>query len=253
MSRSYPQKGRTFLWIKGGVIFRREAVGRVDLSGFLWNDKETVMEAENRQEIHGEHWSTILRRFTAVFTLATVSLYTLAGISGIVPEGARVHAFSETEENVQTEELDPAPTHIRISEIGVDAPIENPNVRDVDVLDAALKDGVVHYPGSGQLDEKRNLFFFGHASNLPVVHNSMYKVFTNLPELEGGETIVISSETHDFKYRVTDISLVDAEEERVYFESGSRTLTLSTCNTFGEKSERWVVNAEFVGSSPRAN
>jgi len=44
------------------------------------------------------------------------------------------------------------------------------------------------------------------------------------------------------------VRLTTAQEELVDLSPrGGKRLTLSTCNSFGQKSERWVVEASFVG------
>ena len=40
--------------------------------------------------------------------------------------------------------------------------------------------------------------------------------------------------------------MISAEKELVEFNTKSKILTISTCNNFGEKSDRYVVESEFV-------
>ncbi|TSC67163.1 MAG: hypothetical protein CEO19_333 [Parcubacteria group bacterium Gr01-1014_73] len=55
---------------------------------------------------------------------------------------------------------EPQPVRLVIEKIGTDAPVENPQSRDIAVLDAALLKGVVHYPGSGSLESNTNMFLW---------------------------------------------------------------------------------------------
>ncbi|MEK7578914.1 MAG: sortase, partial [Patescibacteria group bacterium] len=121
---------------------------------------------------------------------------------------------------------------------------------DLPVLDAALLKGVVHYPGSGNLNDVRNVFLFGHSTGFRVVQNEAFKVFNNLKELETNDLIRAQSATHEYVYRVITVELANAEEVEVDFRSNVRMLTLSTCNAFGAKEERYIVRAEFVGEFP---
>lgn len=190
-------------------------------------------------------------RFTAVFVLVMATSYLLLASIGLVPEQGKsitAHAAGTEESASALSGVAELPQRIMIDTIGVDAQIITPGQTDVAVLNEALRDGVVHYPGSGKLGQKRNLFFFGHSSYLPTVHNDAYQVFNGLQDLVPGDVIRVRSENREYHYRVTDVSLVKAEEALVDFESGSRTLTLSTCNSFGAKSERYVVDAEFTKS-----
>lgn len=143
-------------------------------------------------------------------------------------------------------ELQPTPTRITIEKIDVDAPILSPLSTDVDVLDRALLSGVVHYPGSGLLGEERNMLLFGHSSYLPVIQNEAFKAFNNLGKLEKGDLVQVHSESHVVVYRVDTVTLTEAEDAVIRFDEPGRKLTLATCNSFGKKSERYVVTATEV-------
>ncbi|MDZ7726361.1 MAG: sortase [Candidatus Campbellbacteria bacterium] len=139
------------------------------------------------------------------------------------------------------------PDRITAPSIGLDAKIKMPNSRDIDVLDSALKDGVVHYPGSGYLGENNaNIFLFGHSSFLPVVNNQNYRIFNNIKGLEIGDEIVMESAGKKFIYQVTSNKLAKDHEVRVDFETDEAMLTLATCNSFGAKEDRFIVEAVLI-------
>ena len=73
-------------------------------------------------------------------------------------------------------------------------------------------------------------------------------MFNRLRELEQGDVIRVQSATHEYVYRVASVRLTTAQEAFIPFGIGEKRLTLTTCNSFGAKSERWVVDAEYVGS-----
>jgi len=141
------------------------------------------------------------------------------------------------------------PLHITIPSVGVDVRVENPESRDIEVLDRALNSGAVHYPGTGSLTEDANIFLFGHSSFLPNLINKNYQAFNGLRKLKGGEEIFVDSYDTRYVYQV----VAAADEIRVNLERGERTLTLSTCNSFGAEAERYIVKANFVGSYILAN
>lgn len=147
------------------------------------------------------------------------------------------------ERTVKTE----IPQRIVIDKAGVDAVIRNPESTSVSVLDQELAYGAVRYPGSG-LPGEGNMFLFGHSSGLPFVRNQAYKTFNGIQFLERGDRILIYSDNHEYEYRVLRVKLVDKDEALVSFNGSQHMLTLSTCNTFGEKQERFVVEADFVRS-----
>lgn len=141
------------------------------------------------------------------------------------------------------------PVRISIAKIGIDVKVLNPATSDIKVLDDALLYGAVRYPGSGDLESKRNMFIFGHSSYLPVVHNQNYKAFNRIQELKEGDEIILYSKVKSYLYKVSGVKLTTAEAELVDLSSFDHKLILSTCNSFGKKEERYVVTADFVGSS----
>lgn len=139
------------------------------------------------------------------------------------------------------------PTRVVIGKIGVDATIQHPQSQNVAVLDQALTRGAVYYPGSGTI-EQGNMFLFGHSTNWQIVQNQAYKTFNGLEKLSAGDTITVwGSDGKTYKYTVQKVSLLDDSAALVNFDTTGRKLTISTCNTFGQKQERWVVEAVISG------
>lgn len=161
---------------------------------------------------------------------------------------ADVPQLGDEEATLTNEGVVSTPVQITINAIGLDFAIENPTSTNVDVLDEALLDGPVRYPGSGLLGENGNIFVFAHSSHLPVVHNQMFRAFNRINELIEGDTIkVFGEDGRQHIYRVSSVRLTDANEELVDLSpNNGRRLTLSTCNTFGAKTSRYVVEAEFI-------
>lgn len=137
------------------------------------------------------------------------------------------------------------PDRIVIEKIGVNAKVLQPSSVNVAVLDEALKKGAAYYPGSGTI-EQGNIFIFGHSTNWAVVQNQAYKTFNGLNKLAEGDIITLGAGEQEFSYKVTNVELVDSNNALVKFDNSGQTLTISTCNTFGEKQERWVVKAEKI-------
>lgn len=141
------------------------------------------------------------------------------------------------------------PTRIVIPKIGVNTPIENPTSSDLATLDNALLKGAVRYPGSALLGQEGIMFLFGHQSGLPVVRNPAFKAFNDIQKLNAGDVIRVLSPDAAYEYRVLSVSLVEAEEALIPLSGNGRKLFLSTCNSFGDPGERYVVEAEFVAKS----
>ncbi len=157
--------------------------------------------------------------------------------------------FTEAEVALPAEETTGiAPTRIVIKEIGLDLPISNPSTRDLEELDAVLKDGPARYVDSALLGESGNLLLFGHSSHLPVIINQMYKAFNKIPDLKAGDSISVQGGGKEYLYRVTSVKQVDAEEGIIDLARTGKKLTIVTCDTLTGKSARFVLEAEFVGS-----
>lgn len=151
---------------------------------------------------------------------------------------------SEAEEVIGEE-----PKHITINKINVDVSISTPDKTTISSLDAALNEGVVHYPGSGGIGGNRRMFLFGHSSRLPSVSNQAYRSFNGLHKLVNGDEITISGSGKRQTYRVTSVEVVDEDEALVSFGGSGGKLTLSTCTTFGSRENRVVVQADLVDST----
>lgn len=191
--------------------------------------------------------------FLAVVLAVFLLFFAILHIIDFVPEVTDGNSEIEAETAIAAEVdeatvTNPTPTRIIIDAIGVDSVVSSPNSRDIDVLDEALLDGVVHYPGSALLNDDENMFLFGHSSRLPVVHNQAFKVFNRLSDLEEGQIIRVQGNGVENVYRVRSVELVNANEALVTFGEGEKQLTLSTCDSFGAKDDRFVVKADFIGS-----
>ncbi len=192
--------------------------------------------------------------FAAVFLVTLVVLYGFLSTIGITPElrieDTQDTSIVSTSTSVATKvEL---PVRISASSVGMNAPVLNPASTDVKVLDEALLSGAVRYPGSAKLGEEGNVLIFGHSSYLRTVFNESYKAFNDIQKLKVGETIKVSSGNSIYEYQVTSVRLAKAEEEVIDLSRNSRRLTLVTCNSFATKSDRFVVEAQFVKSYPLA-
>lgn len=137
------------------------------------------------------------------------------------------------------------PVRILIPSIGVDTRISSPTSTAPAVLDNALLRGAVRYPGSGVLGQG-NVFIFAHSTGLHVVNNQAFKAFNNFKQLSPGDMIIVHSLDKEYVYKVDRMRLADADEVYVDLSSTKNILTLSTCNTFGKKEERYVVEASFI-------
>jgi len=197
-----------------------------------------------------------LAKFVLLWLVVFITSFFILSFFGLIPErelDAVIvdDVIEETEDVVSLEQklalISPAPPErVVIDLIGVDVNINNPESTSINVLDDSLLTGAVRYPSSGLLGQKTNMLLFGHSSNLPIVRNTNFKAFNKLNKLEPGDSVSVFSKTHEFVYTVTTVEEADAQNALVVFESEKREITLSTCNTFGNLDDRFVVRAELI-------
>lgn len=138
------------------------------------------------------------------------------------------------------------PLHISIPKIGVDVAVKNPTSVNVNLLDAALMQGAVRYPTSGLLGESKNVFLFGHSAYSRVIRNKAYHTFDGVEKLVPEDEIYVDGSDARYVYRVVRVSFLKDADAYIDLDSDVRMLTLSTCNAFGAKDDRVVVQARFV-------
>lgn len=222
--------------------------------------KRTSVAGEVAYELFGSFASAFRERpivagimWFGVFSV----LLSLSFALGIVPEldmdeeaVAADVTVTETrgeDTTVVVNDSDSRPVRIVIDAIGLDDAINTPASTDVETLDQALLNGVVHYPGSANLADSGNVFLFGHSTGFRVVQNQAFKAFNDLKHLKENDLVRVQSTSREYVYRVTSVSLVNTDDAFVDLSHTGHTLTLATCNVFGAKEERYVVKAEFVG------
>ena len=144
----------------------------------------------------------------------------------------------------------PNRAEIRIASVDIVSPVIFPDAADIKTLKAALDKGVAHYPYSPYPGENGNVFLFGHSSNKPVEKNPARTVFTELNKIEPGEKIEIETVSWLIEYRVTSVKILKPDQTEIYLAGDKPKLTLSTCWPVGDARNRFIVEAEFVGSYP---
>lgn len=149
--------------------------------------------------------------------------------------------------NTNTGEL---PLYIEVPSIGIQSAIESPVVQTVSVLDSSLNRGPVYYQGSGTPGE-RNMLIFGHSTGFSVVRNKAYKVFNNIKKTQVGSYVYIRTTSGVHTYKVVNVRKASKYTTWVQFNSTKPMLTLATCDSFGKASDRWVLEAEYVGFEKR--
>lgn len=143
------------------------------------------------------------------------------------------------------------PKHIAIPAVNIDLPIQNPSTKNVDALDALLVNGPARYVESAKLGVDGNVLIFAHSSHLPIVHNKMFQAFNNIPNLKSGDLITVTgADGVDYLYSVTSVEKADTNDgTKIDLAVGGKKLTLVTCDTLTGKSARYILTADYVGTS----
>jgi len=146
--------------------------------------------------------------------------------------------------------VDATPDKIIFDTLGKEVNILNPESADIPTLDSALLSGVVRHPESADLLQDGTVFLFGHSSGLPNVINKNFQAFNGIQNLKWGDKIRIQSSDFEYVYRVDRVYEAKASTAEVSLVAGTATLALATCNSFGSKDDRFVVEATLVDSYP---
>ena len=122
--------------------------------------------------------------------------------------------------------------------------------RDWDALEAemqeALKDGVVHYPGTSLPDQAGNVVITGHSSYFPWDPGRFKDVFALLHEVIVGDKIVVYYDQEKYIYEVTEKKIVLPQDIEVLKQTPNDRLTLITCTPVGTNLKRLIIIAEPI-------
>lgn len=144
---------------------------------------------------------------------------------------------------------DATPNQIIIDKFKKTLTINNPTSSDIPTLDNSLLTGVARYPSSATMNDDGTMLIFGHSSHLAVVKNMNFRAFNDIEDLLWGDTIRVRSDDYEYVYRVDRVYQLKATADSIPMEQGVKKLVLVTCNTFGAKEDRYIVEASFVDAT----
>lgn len=134
-----------------------------------------------------------------------------------------------------------------IASIGVNVPVVYVDERSENIFQAALKNGVVHYPGTALPGQSGNVYIFGHSSDYVWVKSNYKSAFALLPKVAIGDEIVITDQAGKiFHYVVIEKQVVSPNDLSVLKQDESKhLLTLQTSYPIGTALKRYLVIAEL--------
>jgi len=152
------------------------------------------------------------------------------------------------EEVVIEEPVSALPKKIIFDSLDKEVVVLNPESRAIADLDASLLNGVVRHPDSADFENEGNIFILGHSSYLPTVFNKNFQAFNGIQDLVWGDIIRVQSDDTEYVYRVQKVYEAKTSEVWVPQTPGKAQLTLATCNSFGAKDDRYIVEATLIDS-----
>ncbi len=200
--------------------------------------------------------------FIMVFFVVVLFTYAILFIIDFIPEpieedteGVAIEVVEPTPEPELVVEPEPEsvvasplPKKIIFDSLNKSVTVSNPQSRAISDLDNALLSGAVHHPDSADLSKPGNVFILAHSSYLPNVFNKNFQAFNGIQDLTWGDKIRVQSDNMEYVYRVEKVYEAKASEVFVPETPGEANLTLSTCNSFGSKDDRFIVKASLIGS-----
>ncbi|MBI2453884.1 class E sortase, partial [Candidatus Peregrinibacteria bacterium] len=152
-------------------------------------------------------------------------------------------------------EVHPPDMRIIIPRINQNLPVvgvknENLVARKWDELEAdiqkALRNGVIHYPGTALPGENGNIVITGHSSYYAWDPGRFKDVFALLHDVRLKDRIVVYFNQKKFVYEVTNRKIVLPKDVDVLATSPQEQLTLITCTPIGTNLKRLVLTAKLV-------
>ena len=140
------------------------------------------------------------------------------------------------------------PNVLVIPSLGIDVPVQYVNTPSEKDFQAALQNGVVHYPNTALPGQHGNVYIFGHSSDFIFLPGSYKHAFALLPRIQKGAQIFLTdSQGREYTYAVTMTFVAQNNDTSVLSQYGNQQyyLTLQTSYPVGTALERYIVRAEL--------
>jgi LPXTG-site transpeptidase (sortase) family protein len=156
--------------------------------------------------------------------------------AGVAPTGPETEEYSEIFQRLRM----PAANHIAIPSLGIDAPVEDvgTELKNGTLVWQVIENIVGHHRASANPGEPGNIVLTGH-----VESRSSGNVFLNLPGIQVGDEVTVSSPAGEFTYVVTAVEILHESEVGVLGHGFDEKLTLITCVPDGIYDHRVIVTA----------
>ena len=179
-------------------------------------------------------------------------------IHGTDPNKADTDGDGFTDKQEITNGYDPAApgdarpaVEVSIAKISVTAPmIWSKNDNENDQL-ADLANGVAHFPQTASPGQDGNVIISGHSSNYIWAKGSYNYIFKNLNNLMPGDVVDVKTVQQNGKiityhYKISEKFTAMPDDARIFDNTDSPTLTLSTCWPLGTNLRRLIVKGDLT-------
>jgi LPXTG-site transpeptidase (sortase) family protein len=140
---------------------------------------------------------------------------------------------------------------LSINKINVDVPVVLSKSTEESVLQKDLNNGVIHYPHTAMPGQRGNMYIAGHSSNYVWSKGAYNYAFKQLNNLVEGDEIVATvkfsnGKEFEYKYNVVLKEEVAPDDSRIFADTQSQILTLTTCWPLGTSARRLMIKAEAM-------
>ena len=138
-----------------------------------------------------------------------------------------------------------------IDRIDLEVPVVLSKSYKEEDLQKDLNNGVIHYPHTAMPGQRGNVYIAGHSSNYVWSKGAYNYAFRRLNDLSVGDKIVIKTKMSTGKeiiytYEVTQKEEVSPDDPRIFENTQSKVLTLTTCWPLGTNARRLMIKAQLV-------
>lgn len=114
-------------------------------------------------------------------------------------------------------------------------------------IQGALRDGIVHYPGTAKPGQFGNVFLTGHSSYYPWDPGKFKDVFATLGKLDVGDKYYVYYNQQQYIYQIVEKKEVTPDKVEVLHQPQDKKIsTLMTCSPVGTTLRRLILTAEQV-------
>lgn len=190
--------------------------------------------------------------FVTIFMISNLPLYwtklqpTKSTAKEIVSSKVLVRPEMAKSAPLEPGESVPTTPTLVVPKLGVTAPILFVETYDEAIIEANLKNGVVHYYQTAEPGKVGNSFITGHSSNYWWEKGAYNYIFANLDKLAVGDQAKIYYKGNKFLYQVSNIKIVEPTDMGVLDQTSKPTLTLMTCTPPGTSWKRLIVSFDQI-------